>query len=71
MTAYEYQIIDRPTADELNRYGAEGYRVHQTIVDPRDGQVTAVIMERELLIENGVARVPGRAKAAEGGKRGN
>lgn len=43
---YEYKWLRKPTEDDLNRWGAEGFRFVGMAVDGRDGEVKDVLMER-------------------------
>lgn len=45
-TVYEYEILRNPTQDDVNRLAAQGWRVHKMALDPRDGSLAVIIMER-------------------------
>lgn len=43
---YEYEILLNPTQAAVNLLGASGWRVHQMALDPRDGALSVIVMER-------------------------
>lgn len=45
-TIYEYRLLKNPSEADVNRMGAEGYRVHSMALDPRDGALAYIVMER-------------------------
>ena len=65
MTTYEYKILIRPREEDLNRYGAEGYRIVSVTTDLRDGEMRVVIERGQEVYE---AQADGNGKAGQTSK---